>query len=1109
MAATRNLAKRLLADWPILGAALVTVTLALVLLASGPMYSDAVTLSAAQRKLSDASIHEKAIEITQRVPAEHHHTVDSVVTAATVTPDGVDIDVWRQIESESFELPGQRSADAVDITLFQHLAEVEEHSTLLVGSWPTTGAVPTETALSAPAAADLGLDVGDDLDVVSRRDRSVVVSIRVAGIFEITDPTDPYWFEDGLLISGREDSAGFRTWGPFLVDQATMLEDIRPDQVKVVWRAVPDFATLTTARVPGLLSHVSAMERELDTALQSLRDQGLQGASDFEVRTGLDVLLAETGRSLTVTRSSVLALLVQLAILSGYALALTAGLIVAARRRETDLVRSRGAAPAQIVGAAGLEAIVLIGPAAVTAPWLASRALTGLNSFGPLASIGLSIEPRVSGEAYITVAIAAIAAAMGLMWPAYRASVSSGGSSRRARREPTRSTAQSAGLDLALLLLAVAALWQLRAVGPEISARVQGRFGVDPTLVAAPALGLLAGAFLALRVVPLLARVGERIASAGRALVPALSAWQVARRPVRYSRSALLLVMAIGIGFFTAAYVTTWATSQQDQAAFQVGADIRLRPNQRTGDSMTDLHLAAGHEDLEGVKASMAVSRLRGSLPGLEDPAQFLLLEAGRAEDIVAIREDLAPGFTELMGQLREGRPRLAAVSLPGEPHGVGVLLDVTEEEVAIDGRTAAGPGFRANMSLVIQDDTGLLHEIELGALPVNSGPVRLEADLTTAWEDGTTSAPTFPLRVVDIVVSSVLPEPPVRSVILDLISIEARQRSGGWTAVPIETSPSEWVVDQTISPGSVTAATIAKRPQAVSDRLRLIVESGASFVDSPVEMSIRPVGTDLPDSFPIVVTRSTLEQSSLEIGETLRLPSLRIGNDRARIVGAVDSFPTVERGSGEVVLIDLPTIQIMGYELGRVPRRIDEYWLATADDVAGVVSSLESHPFESVEVLSLEDRSERLSTDPEALGTIGALVLGFVAASIFAAIGFSVSATMSARERMTEFALLRAMGLTPRQLGAWLSAEQGVLVGVSLLLGTILGMVLTATILPLVTLTQAGTAAVPEAVVVVPWAIVIGLDAAVLGVLTVIVVIMSAVFRRLGVGSLLRLGED
>ena len=41
--------KRLAADWLILTAAVVTVVLATVLLASGPIYADAVTLSALQR----------------------------------------------------------------------------------------------------------------------------------------------------------------------------------------------------------------------------------------------------------------------------------------------------------------------------------------------------------------------------------------------------------------------------------------------------------------------------------------------------------------------------------------------------------------------------------------------------------------------------------------------------------------------------------------------------------------------------------------------------------------------------------------------------------------------------------------------------------------------------------------------------------------------------------------------------------------------------------------------------------------------------------------------------------------------------------------------------
>ena len=47
--AWRTVLKRLAADWLILTAAVVTVVLATVLLASGPIYADAVTLSALQR----------------------------------------------------------------------------------------------------------------------------------------------------------------------------------------------------------------------------------------------------------------------------------------------------------------------------------------------------------------------------------------------------------------------------------------------------------------------------------------------------------------------------------------------------------------------------------------------------------------------------------------------------------------------------------------------------------------------------------------------------------------------------------------------------------------------------------------------------------------------------------------------------------------------------------------------------------------------------------------------------------------------------------------------------------------------------------------------------
>ncbi len=82
-------------------------------------------------------------------------------------------------------------------------------------------------------------------------------------------------------------------------------------------------------------------------------------------------------------------------------------------------------------------------------------------------------------------------------------------------------------------------------------------------------------------------------------------------------------------------------------------------------------------------------------------------------------------------------------------------------------------------------------------------------------------------------------------------------------------------------------------------------------------------------------------------------------------------------------------------------------------------------------------------------------------------------------------------------------------LVGASLVIGTLIGVVLATVILPLIAITQQGDNAVPEVIVVYPWAAVVALDAAVVAVVVVIVGILTVTLRRLGLGSLLRLGED
>lgn len=207
---------------------------------------------------------------------------------------------------------------------------------------------------------------------------------------------------------------------------------------------------------------------------------------------------------------------------------------------------------------------------------------------------------------------------------------------------------------------------------------------------------------------------------------------------------------------------------------------------------------------------------------------------------------------------------------------------------------------------------------------------------------------------------------------------------------------------------------------------------------------------------------------------------------------------------------MDESTLGLLRLAAASPVRSVDEWWMATAEDrVDSVVATLRAAPFDSPTVVSASDRTRSLSTDPVALGIIGALAVGFVATGLFALVGLTVSAAVSARQRRTEFALLRALGLSGRQLADSLWLENGSLVVVSLLAGTGLGLLISWVVLPFITVTQQAAAAVPPVAVQVPWDRILLLLVASALALGAAVVVIGAVLRRLGVGSILRMGED
>lgn len=1106
----RLVVKRLAADWLVVGAAFVTIILAIALLAAGPIYADAVASSSLQRTLADSAVTDSnltvRVTVFPDVYGQADSTVGSTVARATETTGA---EIFAHIEGEAYQLGPAGSSAPPDLASFQYFEGIEDRATLVTGRWPRDGAEPFETTVNTTAAEQLGLEVGDVVEITNRSDEARVTSAEIVGTYEVEDPADPFWFEDPLAIRGVVTSPSFHTYGPFVVTLETMFNELTTSRVDAGWRVLPDYGQLTVAEVDRLGAAVTSLGRDLDRALFGEVDQQTSGSSNFTVETRLPALLASVDRSLTVTRSSVLALLVQLALLAGYALVLTAGLLVDTRRTETSLLRSRGTSPGQILGSSLLEGLVLVVPAVVLGPYLGMWLLRVLNHTGPLAAIDLSIDPVATREAFLLAAVAGVLALITLTWPAVRAARRFPEDAASHRRQRTESATQRVGLDIALVALAVVVFWQLSVLGPRISATVRGRFGVDPLLVVAPAVGLLTGAVLALRIVPLLARVAERLASSGRATVTALASWQVSRRPLRYARSALLLIMAIGIGFFAASYSTTWTATQRDQAAYAVGADIVLRPDRATGSSLDDLVLESAHTSIDGVTASMPVIDLLGQLTDTSGLAQFFILDASKASQVVRIRDDLAPNFDELMQTLVEGRPVMGSMALPGEPTAITLDFaadeELPDEEEAEELGIVPSVGFEGQARLIVQDGDGRLHRLIAGNMPVDEES-HLRIDLIDDL-GGAAAHPVYPLRIVNIEIRSQIPADYSRMVDLRVDGITVTYADGSSESIPMSSTNWDLSVSQVVRADLPPVLRVGARSGDGS--MGFEIETGVGFMAPPAYLSIRPRGTELGDTFPAIVSEDFAGTGLAEIGDVIRMAPLRIENDDVVIAGELTSFPTSIPDRGPSVILDLPTYQMMGYEPGYGLRPVDEYWLSVDGETRTAVTDLRSPPIRTFEIDSIERRTDRLVSDPVALGTIGALTVGFVAAAVFAAVGFAVSATVSARERLIEFALLRALGMSPRQLGWWLVLEQGALVLASLALGTLIGLLLTTVLLPLVTLTQGGRPAAPDVMVIYPWTTVIWLELAVVGVLGSMVMILTIVLRRVGLGSMLRLGED
>lgn len=1065
---------RLRAHRLLLTAALLAVLLTTSVLAALTAFSGSVGNAALRGALGGRAAASASLVVEADVPRERRDAAQqAVVRGARDAFGGLPVTVRRLERSGPYALPRSlQSAEAragePDLT---HLAALDgSRIRLLSGTLPgpapasRTAAVPV--ALPEAAADRLELRPGAQVTLIDRLGGDPL-RVRVTGVYRAADSSDPYWQADTLGGRGIR-TVAFTTYGPLLTD-GSVLASGRASEDATGWVATAGFRTLTT-------DGIGALRSAAVRAAGALREDPALGG-DADVRTGLPEVLDRTERGLLVSRSTLMIVSVQLVLLAGYALLLVARLLGSERAGETELLRARGGSRGRIAGLAALEALLLAVPAAVCAALLSGPLARLLARWSSLDRIGLRLDTAPAGRVWLVAGAVAAACAVAVVAPALAATAGTPVRLRRLRAA-TSAAPVRAGADAGLLLIAGVAYWQLArqtdATGGGVLSRDRaGELDIDPLLVAAPALALLAGTVLTLRLLPLAARLAERRSASGRGLPAALAGWQFSRRPLRGAGPVLLLVIAVATGMLAIGHGASWDRSQDDQADFRTGAPVRVLDYRPGSPGQTGLYAA-----LPGTVDAAPAHRATLGLSG-DRRATVLALDTARAGDGMLMRGDLSeePPARLLRALAPPAPDEDRAVRLPDGTRRIALDVRITDERA----RAKASPSERAPLlTVVVEDRYGIAYRLGGGVVPVDGRAHRIALDLDTTAA-GRRAAPAGPLRLTGFQLDDTSPADRPERHRFTVERLLATGGDGSARTVPVP-SGTRWQGNRVVTQNGEVVSRAATRPAASgSAPLAVSYGTGADRGDGygaqPIyTVRVDTTGAEVARSLSAVASRDFLRAAGARPGDTIDIP-LSGEQLRVRIARSVQELPTTatdlagETMSGGALLLDLRAVDAVLAQRASTPLTPTEWWVSTAPGKeAEVAAALRARPdLEPGQVLVRDETAAELLRDPLGAGPRSALTAVAVAAAALAAGGFAVSAAGARRERSAEFAVLRALGAPRRDLARLVATEQSLLIGAGLLAGLGLGTVLTRAVVPLIVLTSGAARPLPPVLVELP----------------------------------------
>lgn len=998
-----------------------------------------------------------------------------------------------------------------------------------------------EGMLDRQAATAFGIEVGDVIPARPHWDETrESVNIRLTGIYERLLTGSAEWRVHDQAFGNRSSTLN--------IAQFVFPRDTISDALALYF---PNMGSEHAWFFDVAPETIHATDTSNIRTTLELTENELRAVVDgFVMDTELDSTLLRFEEELFFNRLPMFIVLILIVLVVVYYTATLAGLLIEAQSADTALLRSRGSTSRQLFMMFLVEALILATFAVTLGPALAlgGVSLIGMIPFYDQLTGGEPMPVNLTTNVYIMAAIAAAMVLVALLVPAIQATRRNVLSERAGRARPQRlAFIQRYYIDLGFLALVMFMFWQLTRQGSFVATNLFGENVVNQVILAVPAVFLVAAGIVMLRLFPLAMEILARFLASrwvSKITPPAvvLGIWQMARNPSHYSRISLLLILTAGLGVFAASFAATLERSAREQVLYNTGADIRVT-SVSTQQGGRSVDVDAAMTELDGVETATSIYRLRGSLISGFSAEQFTLFAA----DLDAIpevawyrpdfsRDSYEQELREIATDLEPGLP------LPEEARWISARIRplVSMDNVVLVAR--------------ISDANGRFYSVGLGTLlPDTPGRQGWNCDLQFA--DPETSAiplPTWCRIGVSLQPQAfgrnrpLLPEPPLRLHSLGITSFDGSIQSGAFDIDDIAAHLNivtnvRVIEDFNTSPG---------------ERWTVMRPSPESFADALEPSPLGPWESENPGiarfrwtegttgqfkgitfgrgytEAPVLVSPSLLEDFATEVGETV---GVNIENERIdiKIVGVIDYFPTLNPETGRFAIMDRDYAEsLINSRRIANERRPNEIWAATETGIpspADLETLLDEVGTTSVSYAATRrvsstlnrvglrsgavvDRLRLLSdvnVDPlVSEGWRALLGVAFVTVLVVTAIGFMVHTRVSFRNKLQEFALLRTMGLSMRQLMLLVLLEQVIVIGVAVALGIFMGTRLGDTIMPYLASSGQEATVVPPMTLEIAWTgfmTTFGILAAVFGVLVIMGLIQV---YRMAIHRVMRMGE-